>query len=135
MKVAATFEAGEIFPHFGHCRQFKIYEVENGGIVSEEIVDTQGNGHGALAGFLKGLGVNALICGGIGGGARQALEEAGIRLYPGVSGEADKRVEELLNGSLEYDPDTVCSHHHEGEEHQECRSHSCSEDKKGCPGN
>ena len=78
---------------------------------------TNGNGPGALAEFLKEMGVETLICGGIGGGARNALDEAGIQLYPGVSGDADKAVEALLKGTLSYDPDTMCSHHHEGEGH------------------
>ena len=75
MKIAATYEDGNIFAHFGHTAQFKIYEVEDGKIISSQVVDTNGSGHGALAGFLAHLGVNTLICGGIGGGARFALED------------------------------------------------------------
>lgn len=52
MKLAVTYENGQIFQHFGHTEQFKIYEVADGKIVSEEVVDTNGSGHGALAGFL-----------------------------------------------------------------------------------
>ena len=89
--------------------------------------------HGALAGFLKKEGADVLICGGIGAGARQALEDAGIRFYPGVTGEADEAVKALLEGRLSYQPDVVCSHHHEGG-HQ-CGSHACGEDKHGCAGN
>ena len=89
MKLAVTYENGQIFQHFGHTEQFKIYEVADGKIVSEEVVDTNGSGHGALAGFLMKHGVEALICGGIGGGAQAALAEVGIKLYGGVSGEAE----------------------------------------------
>ena len=89
MKLAVTYENGQIFQHFGHTEQFKIYEVADGKIVSEEVVDTNGSGHGALAGLLAQLGVDTLICGGIGGGAQSALTEAGIRFYGGVSGSAD----------------------------------------------
>ena len=117
MKIAVTYENGGVFQHFGHSEQFKIYQAEEGTVVSSEVVGTDGNGHGALAGFLKGMGVETLICGGIGGGARNALSEAGIQLYPGVSGDADQAVEALLKGTLSYNPDTMCSHHHEGEEH------------------
>ena len=127
MKVAVTYENGQVFQHFGHSEQFKIYQVEEGRIVSSEVVDTNGSGHGALAGFLKNHGVEALICGGIGGGARNALAEAGIGLYPGVAGNADAAVEALVQGRLSYNPDTVCSHHHEGEGH-DCGhgdGHSC----------
>ena len=83
MKIAVTYAGGMIFQHFGHTQQFKIYEVENGNIVSSEVVDTNGSGHGALAGVLVGLNVDALICGGIGGGARAALDQAGIYAVTG----------------------------------------------------
>ncbi len=73
MKIAVTYNEGEIFQHFGHSEKFKLYDVEDGKIVSSEVVDTNGSGHGALAGFLKDKNVNVLICGGIGGGAKNAL--------------------------------------------------------------
>lgn len=134
MKIAVTYENGLVFQHFGHTQQFKLYTVENGKITSSEVVDTNGSGHGALAVFLKTHGVDTLICGGIGGGARTALAEAGIELYPGVSGSADAAVNSLLNGTLLYNPDTVCAHHHHEGGH-DCGSHSCGEDKHGCVGN
>ena len=84
MKVAVTYKDGEIFQHFGHCEQFKMYETEGNRIVSSELVSAVGSGHGAMAGFLKAHEVQSLICGGIGGGARMALAEAGIELYPHV---------------------------------------------------
>ncbi len=132
MKLAVTYENGQVFQHFGHTEQFKVYETEDGKILSSEIVDTNGTGHGALAGFLKDMGVEVLICGNIGGGARNALAEAGIRLYPGAAGEADAQVKAFLEGSLAYDPDAMCSHHgadhkcgdHEGHGH-DCGSHGC----------
>ncbi len=86
MKIAVTYENGEVFQHFGHCAQFAFYEVEDGKVLSGEVVSTEGSGHGALAGFLKENGADVLICGGIGAGARNALAEAGIELYPGVTG-------------------------------------------------
>lgn len=129
MKIAVTYENGEVFQHFGHSSQFKVYEVENGNVISSEIVDTNGQGHGALAGFLMGGGVDVLICGGIGGGARNALAEAGIELYPGATGNADAQVESFLKGQLVYNPDTVCSHHSHEEGHS-CKTHGCG--SEGC---
>ena len=67
MKIAVTYENGEIFQHFGHTEKFKIYEVLDNQVKSTEIVDTDGNGHSALADFLRQNNVNVLICGGIGG--------------------------------------------------------------------
>ena len=114
MKIAVTYENGEIFQHFGHTEAFKIYDIADGKVVSAEVVDTNGSGHGALAGFLVAHGVDTLICGGIGGGAQNALAQAGIRLFGGVSG----------------NPDVHCDHHdHHGEGHScgdhGCGSHSC----------
>lgn len=124
MKIAVTYENGRIFQHFGKTGQFKVYNVEDGVITSAEVVGTNGNGHGALAGILKGMNVDALICGGIGGGAQTALSEAGITWYGGVSGDADDAVAALISGKLVYNPNVMCSHHH-GEGHT-CGSHSCT---------
>ncbi len=125
MRIAVTYEIGEVFQHFGHTEQFKVYEVQDGKVIASEIIDTNGSGHGALAGLLKELDVSILICGGIGGGAQAALYEAKIVLYGGVFGNADKAVEELLAGRLAYNPNVRCSHHeHHGEKHS-CGSHGC----------
>jgi predicted DNA-binding protein (UPF0251 family)/predicted Fe-Mo cluster-binding NifX family protein len=130
MKIAATYENGQIYQHFGHTAQFKLYSVENGGISSSGVVDTEGAGHGALAGFLAQRGVDVLVCGGIGGGARQALSAAGIEVFGGVSGEADSAVAALVAGTLAFDPNATCSHHagHEGggcAGHSGCGEHTC----------
>ncbi len=121
MKIAVTYENGNIFQHFGHTEQFKVYEIADGKIVDARVTGMDGNGHCALAGMLAGLGVDTLICGGIGAGAQAALAEAGIRLYGGVSGSADEAVEALLAGNLGFDPDVHCDHHH-GEGHS-CGGH------------
>lgn len=126
MKIAVTYENGQIFQHFGHSKAFKIYEVEDSKIISAEVADTNGSGHGALAGMLGELGVSVLICGGIGAGAQNALAQAGITLYGGVSGEADAAVVALLDGKLIFNPNVKCNHHnHENGEGHACGSHGC----------
>ena len=129
MKIAVTYENGEIFQHFGHTETFKIYDIADGKVVSAEVVDTNGSGHGALAGFLIAHGVDTLICGGIGGGAQNALAQAGIRLFGGVSGNADEAVNALLAGNLGYNPNVHCDHHDHEAGHScgdhGCGSHSC----------
>ena len=128
MKIAVTYENGEIFQHFGHTEQLKIYTVENGQVPGSDLVNTLGSGHGALAGFLQNLGVDTLICGGIGGGARQALAQAGIQIYGGVQGRADLAVTDLLAGRLLFNPEELCSHHGEGHgEGHHCGGHSCAD--------
>ncbi len=114
MKVAIPYENGQVFQHFGHTTQFKLYEIDGGAVTASQVVDTAGAGHGALAGFLKAQGVEVLICGGIGGGARSALQEAGIALYGGAEGAADAQAEAFASGSLLYDPDAVCREHDHG---------------------
>ncbi len=132
MRIAVTYENGQIFQHFGHTAQFKLYEIENNQVLSSEVVSTNGSGHGALAEILRAQKVDILICGGIGGGAQMALAQAGIKLLGGVQGEADAAVNALLAGNLNYNPNVQCNHH--GEHHHEgscgehgCGSHSCGQ--------
>lgn len=127
MRIAVTYENGNIFQHFGHTEQFKVYDVEDGKIIKEEIMDTNGSGHGALAGLLSSVNADVLICGGIGGGAQMALAEAGIKLYGGVSGSADEAVNAFLAGNLDFNPDVHCNHHdHEhGDGAHTCGDHGC----------
>ena len=122
MKIAVTYENGEIFQHFGHTEQIKIYDVNDKEIISSEVISTNGTGHGALAGFLKDLKAEILICGGIGKGAKDALAQEGITLYGGVTGNADDAVYALLNDSLNYNENVECSHHHE---HTDDHEHNC----------
>ena len=128
MRIAVTYDNGTIFQHFGKTQQFKIYDVADGKVAASQVLDTNGAGHGALAGFLQDNHVDTLICGGIGGGAQTALNQAGITFYGGAAGSADQAVEKLLAGSLEYDPNVVCHHHdHEGHHHEggHCGDHGC----------
>lgn len=115
MRIAVTYENGNVFQHFGHTEQFKVYEVEDGKVVSSEVVGSDGQGHGALAGVLAGKGIDVLICGGIGGGAVNALTGAGIDLCAGQSGNTDEVVEKYLKGELE-SSGANCDHHGEGHE-------------------
>ena len=111
MRIAVAYEDGNVFQHFGHTKQFKLYDVDENEVVKEQLLDTNGSGHGALAGFLKAAQADVLICGGIGMGAQTALAEAGIRLYAGVQGSADEAAKALAKGTLVYDPNAHCDHH------------------------
>ena len=130
MRIAVTYEDGNVFQHFGHTEKFKIYEVEDGKIVSDSIMDTNGTGHEALAGLLADRGVDALICGGMGQGAKDALTAAGLQICAGAEGDADAAVEAWLRGEL-VDTGVNCDHHHEhGHEH----GHDHHHDEAGCGG-
>ena len=127
MRIAVPYEneTGTVFQHFGHSQAFKFYDVKEDAVEKSEVVSTQGSGHGALAGFLKENEVDALICGGIGAGAIEALTDAGIRVYAGVKGAADEAVAQHLAGTLDYTTEANCSHHGEGHAHAE-GGHRCS---------
>lgn len=127
MRIAVTYDNGQIFQHFGHTAQFKLYMVEEGKVASQVVLSTGSSGHSALAGFLTGYKVDALICGGIGGGAQQALAQVGIALYAGVQGDADAAVEALLKGELTYNTGATCDHHHDHGEGHTCGEHPCGE--------
>ena len=124
MRIAVTYENGSIFQHFGHTAEFKVYEVEDGNIVSAEIIGSNGSGHGALASLLNDRGIDVLICGGIGGGAQTALAERGIELCAGQSGNVDEAVAAYLRGEL-VNTGANCDHHH-GEGHS-CGDHGCGD--------
>lgn len=126
MKIAVTYENGEVFQHFGHTETFKVYEVEDGKVISSQIIGSDGNGHEALAGLLANQRIDVLICGGIGGGAQAALSEQGIELCAGASGSADAAVEAYLRGEL-VNTGANCDHHHE-------EGHSCHDHGGGCGG-
>ena len=129
MKIAVTYDNGNIFQHFGKTEFFKVYEVEDNKVISSEVIGSNGTGHGALAGLLAEQDVDVLICGGIGGGAQAALEEAGVELCAGAQGDVDQAVEAYLKGEL-VSTGANCDHHHK-------EGHSCGHHEEGhsCGGN
>ena len=127
MLVAATYENGQIFQHFGRTPAFKVYQIEDGAIVAAGLLDPEGAGHGALVGVLMQYGIEALICGGIGPGAVNFLAQAGIAVYAGNSGSADAAAQALAAGTLVQNTQANCDHH--GHEHGEG---GCGEHEGGC---
>ena len=124
MKIAVTYDNGNIFQHFGRTEFFKVYEIEDNKVVSSEVIGSNGVGHGALAGLLSEQSVDVLICGGIGGGAQAALAEAGVELCSGAEGDADQAVDAYLKGEL-ISTGANCDHHH----HED--GHSCGDHEEG----
>ena len=131
MRIAVTYENGDVFQHFGHTEAFKVYEAENRKVVSSQVIDSNGSGHGALAGLLSERAIDVLICGGIGAGAQAALNEYGIKLCAGASGNADKAVEDYLSGEL-INTGANCGYHGEGHScHDHDQGHSCHDHDQG----
>lgn len=121
-RIAVTYDNGQVFGHFGKTESFKVYEVENDKVINSEIIESNGAGHGALAGLLADNAIDVLICGGIGGGAMAALEENAIEICAGAEGDTDTVIEAYLKGELE-SAGVTCNHHGEG--------HSCSDHEEG----
>lgn len=121
MKIAVTYDQEQIFPHFGKSEAFKLYDIADGVILAASVVGTDGQGHGALAGFLRSHAVDAVICGGIGEGAQQALQDAGITCYNGTSGSCDAAVQKLLDGQLAANDRQALCRHHEHTDGHGCR--------------
>ena len=134
MKIAVTYENGEVFQHFGHTEQFKVYDIEDGKVTASTVIGSGGSGHGALAGLLADRAIDVLICGGIGGGAQAALAEQGIELCAGAQGSADEAVEAYLRGEL-VNTGANCDHHHEDGHgcHDHGDDHACG-GHAGCGG-
>lgn len=136
MKIAVAYDNGTVFQHFGRTETFKIYTIENNDVVSTDIINSNGAGHEALADFLAENGVNTVICGGLGGGALNALTAANIDVCAGAEGNSDDAVKAYLNGEL-INTGVNCDHHEEeescccGEEGCDCGDGGCG---GGCPG-
>lgn len=126
MKLAVTYDNGQVFQHFGKTQQFKIYDIQDGKVGPSLVTGTGGQGHGALAGLLRGLGISVLICGGIGPGAQDALKSLDITVIPGITGDADQAVQDFVDGKLVPNTEALCNHHHDGPAHN-CGDHGCGE--------
>ena len=135
MKIAVTYDSGNVFQHFGRTEQFKIYDVEDGKVLSSRVIGNDGLGHGALAGLLENNAIDVLICGGLGGGAMNALTSAGIQVVAGASGNTDEAVDAFLKGEL-VSSGANCDHHHHDRDH-ECGEHGYGhhdDEEGGCCG-
>lgn len=129
MKIAVSYDNGQVFGHFGHTEFFKFYEVNNKTIETATVVNAAGSGHAAIAAFLKSNDIDVVICGGMGSHAKEALEDAGIEVFTGAEGDADEAVASFLAGEL-VSEGVNCNHHdHDDEDDEEADSCGC-----GCGG-
>ena len=126
MKLAITYDHGQVFQHFGKTQQFKIYDIQEGKVGPSLVTGTGGQGHGALAGLLRALGISVLICGGIGPGAQEALKSLDITVIPGITGDVDQAAQDFVDGKLVPNTEALCNHHHDGPAHS-CGDHGCGQ--------
>lgn len=120
-KIAIPTEGEIVNGHFGRSQAFTIFEIGNGQVLNQELMDTHGfeHQHAGIAQLLKSKGVETVICGGIGPGAIQGLESNGLEVLRGASGSTQDVAESYANGTFK-GTDAVCdhSHGHEHEDHQ-----------------
>lgn len=105
MKIAVTYEDGEVFQHFGRTEQFKLYDIEDGKITGSQILGCNGASHSGVGMVLNTLGADVLICGGMGTGARNMVANMGIQLVSGITGDADSAVNMFINGKIGSNPE------------------------------
>ena len=110
MRIAVAYEDSKVFQHFGQTPCFMMCDVLDGRVTGTDMIPTGEVSHAALVDFLREHGANTLICGGMGEKAFRLLEAAGIQVYGGVSGDAAKAVDDLLNDRLVYDPFVFVGH-------------------------
>lgn len=120
MKIAIPTEGTNVSSHFGKCENFTLVEIENSKVKSKTLISTEGNQHGLLPAFLASHGVNIVIAGGMGEGAKNNLVSSNIEIITGASGDIDQVIREYMAGALKT-ADAGCSghHHSHGHEHGE----------------
>ncbi len=128
MKIAIPDNNGEVNQHFGQSTSFSTIEIDNSNQISKvDTVSTTGlqHKHEGIADFLKGLGVEVVIVGGIGQGAIDGLESRGLKVLFGAKGAVKDVAETFAQGKL-VSKRTVCSHHgHHHGDHNHGDNHSC----------
>ncbi len=115
MKLAIAYENGAVFQHFGKTAEFIMFDIQDGKIAGEEILDCNGVSHCALIDLLAEQGVDELIVGGMGAHAVEKCAANNITPHLGVQGDVRQVAQQLIEGTLEA-TGSVCSeehsHHH-----------------------
>lgn len=110
MKVAVACDRGTVSAHFGHCPEYRVFEVSDGKITGSTSLPNPGHQPGVLPGFLASHGVNCIIAGGMGPRAVELFKQNNIEVVLGATGDVDDVVLKYMDGSLELG-DSACEHH------------------------
>lgn len=112
MKYALPVSGGVLSPHFGHCEQFALIDVdeEKKEIVKKELVPSPGHEPGLLPQWLAEEGVSVVIAAGMGSRAQNLFRQNRIEVFINVlEGDPEKAVQDYLAGTLETGDD-ICDH-------------------------
>lgn len=110
MKIAIACDNGAVSAHFGHCPEYRVYEVSEGKVIGSSSLPNPGHEPGVLPGFLASHGVNCVIAGGMGPRAVDLFEQNNVKVVLGASGEVDRVIAEYLDGTLKLGK-SACDHH------------------------
>ncbi|MBN2733504.1 MAG: NifB/NifX family molybdenum-iron cluster-binding protein [Methanomicrobiaceae archaeon] len=109
MKVAVAKEDNIVAEHFGHCREYVLFTVEDGRITGEETLTAPEHAPGVIPRFLNEKGANVVLAGGMGQGAINLFNEMGITVFIGVCGSIDAAIKSYIEGTL-LSGQNVCDH-------------------------
>ncbi len=112
MKYAVPVSSGIMSPHFGHCDQFALFDVDEQKkeIISKELIASPAHQPGLLPIWLAEKGVSVVIVGGMGPRAQDIFHQNGISVVLGaMESDPDKAVLSHINGTLTIG-DNVCDH-------------------------
>lgn len=125
MIIAIATEGENVSGHFGRCENFTLFEIFESTIKNKNNLNTSENQHGALPAFLKSQGVQVVILGGLGSGAKQGLVANGIEVIAGISGNIDTVINQYLAGNLESGNEGCRGHGHSHDDNHESGGCNC----------
>jgi len=111
-KIAIPTNDGKLWAHFGKAPQVTIFTVENNQVKDSVVVPAPEHEHGAMPRFLAAQGCTDVVCGGLGGGAVNLLQQLNIRVHAGAPAlPVEEVIKMFLDGTIVYG-DGSC--HHDG---------------------
>ena len=127
MKIAVPVASNnQVDDHFGHCKFYNVFNITNEGKISDMQVVPSVEGCGCKSNIALELaadGVSILLAGGIGNGAINVLNNAGIQVIRGCSGDVTVLIRDYVAGIL---TDSGESCHHHDAHHSVGSDHQCS---------
>lgn len=104
-----TSDKVTIDDHFGHSREFAIYDISDNEIINLMIVAPPPQETGVIPSYLGDLGVDVIITGHVGKNACRLFKDRNIDVILGASGRIDVNLNEYLGGFLS-DQRNICQH-------------------------
>lgn len=121
MKIALPSRNNSIDSHFGHCEYFTVFTVDTNTkeiLSSEQVTSPAGCGcKSNIASVLADMGVKVMLAGNMGDGAVNVLNNAGIQVLRGCSGDVKAVASKWLQGAVVDSGEACHSHEHECHNH------------------